>query len=331
MSTSGKMLILSDWNQKYKAYSIPKSLSSIINNGVDNHRLVFLDDDYNKDDVKFYFGNIPSENSLKDFRNLEWVHFGSIGIDKLSENFIEENSLTITNGAKANTSSVTTYCMGEMFRSCKSGFISRNCDDDNELTRDYFDNFYENMIDYKDISLSILGYGDIGKELVKILSPIISNINVVTRNKRKNFKNIKFYSLDEIKMATQNITHMINVLPLHESTRNIINEITLKDANKFYYICAGRAETHSIDAVLSSINSGGLRGASLDVHGLPNGQIQQSVLKNKYVNLSPHISGWTKNFWDNQRGIITHNISCFNTGNHGDMENLIYNKGVRVK
>ena len=329
MSTNGKMLILSDWNQKYKAYSMPKSLCSIINSGGTN-RLVFLNDNYNKDDVKCYFGNLPSQNSLKDLSNLEWVHFGSIGIDKLSENFIKKNSLTITNGAKTNTSSVTTYCMGEMFRSCKSGFISRSCKN-SELTRDYFNKFYEDMIDYKDISLSILGYGDIGKELVKILSPIVSNINVVTRNKRKNFKNIKFYSLNEIQIASKNITHMINVLPLHASTRNIINDITLKDACNFYYICAGRAETHSINAILNSIDDDGLRGASLDVHGLPNGQIQQSVLKNKNINLSPHISGWTKNFWDNQKEIITHNISCFNTGRFVDMRNILYIKGVKIK
>ena len=325
------MLILSDWNKKHEAYAMPKSLIALINKKYSNYRVVFNDESYNKEDVKFYFGNLPNEESLKNFTNLEWVHFGSIGIDKLSQTFIKDHSLIITNGAKTNTSSVVTYCLGEMFRSCKSGFLSRKCEDNIELTRDYFNNYYHNMIDYKDINLTILGYGDIGKELVQILSPMISSINIVSRNKRENFNNVKFYSLDEIDLTLKNISHLINVLPLHEHTNKIINEVNLIDACGFYYICAGRAETHSINAILDSINNGGLRGASLDVHGLPNGQIQSYVLENKKINLSPHISGWTKNFWDNQESLILYNLGCFESGSFQEMKNLIYNKGVKIK
>ena len=331
MSTSGEMLILSDWNKKHLAYAIPKSLIALLNKNYSNYQVVFNDENFNKEDVRFYFGNLPMEKSLRNYCNLEWVHFGSIGIDKLSDKFIKDHSLTITNGAKTNTSSVVTYCLGELFRSCKSGFISRNCKDHKELTRDYFNNYYQHMIDYKDIDVTILGYGDIGKELVEILSPLISSLKVVTRNKRENFNNVEFYSLNDIDLAMEDISHLINVLPLHESTYKIINEVNLNNACGYYYICAGRAETHSIDAILDSINNGFLRGASLDVHGLPNGQIQPSVLKNKNVNLSPHISGWTKNFWNNQEDIIMHNLGCFDTSNVKEMKNLIYNKGVREK
>jgi len=331
MSISGEMIILSDWNKQLEAYSIPESLINLINNESFNDEFVSSESDYSNDDVRFYFGNIPSEDLLKNFKNLEWVHFGSIGIDKLSENFIKDHSLTITNGSKTNSSAVVTYCMGEIFRSCKSGFLSRNSHDSIELTRKYYNIFYEYMIDYNDIDLCLLGYGDIGQELVSALSSIVKTIHVVTKTKREDFKNVKFYSLDEINIAVTNISHMVNVLPLHNETRGIINREVLSEASNFYYICAGRAETHVHDDILKLLKSGDIRGASLDVHGLPNGKIQESTLSNNKIHLSPHISGWTKSFWGNQGEIILYNIKKANEDDHKSMKNIIYNRGVKVK
>ena len=97
MSTSGEMLILSDWNKKHLAYAIPKSLIALLNKNYSNYQVVFNDENFNKEDVRFYFGNLPMEKSLRNYCNLEWVHFGSIGIDKLSDKFIKDHSLTIRN------------------------------------------------------------------------------------------------------------------------------------------------------------------------------------------------------------------------------------------
>ena len=320
------MVILSDWNQGLEAYSIPEDLIKNINSLFSESHFAFKDDVFDVDEVFSYFGNIPDESTLSRFPNLQWVHFGSIGIDKISTRFIEENALTVTNGAKTNNSAVVTFCMGELFRSCKAGFLSRN-PEKTEFTREHYNNFYDHMIDYSDIELTILGYGSIGKELATVLSPIIKNINIVTKTKRENYKNIKFFSLNEISDAIKESTHLINVLPLHKETFEILNKKTLKNINSTYYICAGRAETHVIEEIIKFIDLGNIRGASIDVHGLPNGQIQEIDLKHGMLNLYPHISGWTKNFWNNHKEIIIHNIKMFNADCHEDMKNLIYKKG----
>lgn len=322
------MVIISDWNQELKAYSIPKDLVRQINNYSKEIDFKFLGDIFNYSDVEVYFGNLPKESALSKFENLKWVHFGSIGIDKISQAFIENNKLTITNGANTNTKAVVTYCMGELFHSCKAGFLSRVFDE-SELTRLYYNNFYDHMIDYDDIKLTILGYGGIGQKLAQMLSPLVKTINIVTRTKRPSFKNIKFFSLDEIVVPTSQSTHIINVLPLHDKTMGIINQEVCKHLNAIYYICAGRAETHVVDDILSSIDNGRIRGASLDVHGLPGGKIDESIMKYNKIKLSPHISGWTKNFWENQKEIIMHNLDIFSLDNHEKMKNLVYNKGIK--
>ena len=325
------MVILSDWDQEIDAYKIPLNLIADINNQTGTEAFKFQNDKFDKKDIKYYFGNVPNQKVLETYPNLEWVHFGSIGIDKLEDSFIKERLLTVTNGAQTNTRGVITYCMGEIFRSCKAGFLSRNFNEEIELTRDYFNTFYEHMIDYDDISICLLGYGDIGRGLVELLSPIVKQINVVTKTKRSNFKNVSFYTLSEIKKALKETSHLVNVLPLHNETKNLINLNSLGNVDGLYYICAGRAETHSLDDIIYALKNGIMRGASIDVHGLKAGMIQESILKVNNVQLTPHISGWTNKFWRNQSKIILNNIAQAKNGKYEDMINLMYLKGVKIR
>ena len=323
------MVILSDWNKEIYAYRIPVGLISDINKLFGSEVFKFIDDKFDKEEVKYYLGNLPNQYNLAAYPNLEWVHFGSVGIDKLQESFIKKNFLTVTNSANINTKSVITYCMGEIFRSCKAGFLTRRYDEKIELTREYFNQYYEYMSDYNDISICLLGYGDIGKGLAKLLSPMVKQINVVSRTKRNNFKNISFFTLSEIKKALKDTSHLVNVLPLHNETNNILNLDSLRNIEDIYYICAGRAETHSLDDVIFALKNGIMRGASIDVHGLKAGMVQDSILNLNNVSLTPHISGWTNNFWNNQSEILLDNLKKAKIGKYEDMTNLIYLKGMK--
>ena len=159
---------------------------------------------------------------------------------------------------------------------------------------------------------------------------IVNKINIVTRTKRNNFDNVNFYKISQIRQATKDITHVINVLPLHEETKGLFNYKLFRNLDNVYYICAGRAETHINKDVLEALDNKFLRGASLDVYGLPNGEIQQDFLDNKQIHLSPHISGWTSNFWPNQSEIILYNINMFRKNNYNKMKNLVYCKGSKL-
>ena len=74
-----------------------------------------FDDNKKKDLINIYIGNLPFEKKLYKYENLKWIHFGSVGIDKISEDFIIKKKLTVTNSQGMNTKSVITYCLGELF------------------------------------------------------------------------------------------------------------------------------------------------------------------------------------------------------------------------
>ena len=271
------------------------------------------------------------KKKLYKYENLKWIHFGSVGIDKISEDFIIKKKLTVTNSQGMNTKSVITYCLGELFSSCKNGFIDKEIQNSNKINRNHFDPFFKKMIDYDDIKLTILGYGDIGKSICEISSGLFREINVVTKTKRENKDNLKFYSLEELEVPIKRSTHIINVLPFTLDTKDLLTEEVFSNFNEdSYYICAGRAETHSINSLYSLLKNKKILGASIDVWGLPNGAIPSEFHNLQNIKISPHISGWTKNFWINQEKLLTFNINQFAKNKEDRMKNLKYLNGIKV-
>ena len=93
-----KFKIASDWTSDLMMYDLGKknknNLEKLFPVEID---IVDLPDLKNSTkDASIYFGNRISENIAKKIPNLEWVHFGSIGIGKLSEDFIRSSKLTVS-------------------------------------------------------------------------------------------------------------------------------------------------------------------------------------------------------------------------------------------
>ena len=59
------MVILSDWNQDMEAYRIPSELISDINKVFGSDVFKFIGDEFDKQDVKYYLGNLPNQQDLE--------------------------------------------------------------------------------------------------------------------------------------------------------------------------------------------------------------------------------------------------------------------------
>lgn len=325
MSTNGNKIIISDWNKNLKAYRAP---NNFFNEFKSSYDFYFTNKNLEENNVVAYFGNTPTEEYLNCFKNLEWVHFGSVGIDKISEDFIKNRNLTVTNSKGINSNSVITYCVGELFRSCKVFNVGNK----SFQNRDKYDDFFEHMLDFDDIDLAILGYGKIGRGLKEFLSGKVNSINIVTRTKRKKTGKTNYFSLNELKPALEGRTHIINVLPLTKETFNFINFKSLKFFPKdVFYINAGRGETNDMEEIKKISKKGLIRGCSMDVFGLPNGEIKRELLELDNFTLTPHISGWTKNFWDSQKSLCKKNIKLFQKKDFKNMKNLVFIQGNLIK
>ena len=80
-------IIFCDWHDVLSHYNLPKIYLSKISNMCkeNNHKFVLshdLDDVYLDSHIVAYIGNRP-HNKLLNLETLKWIHFGSVGVDKI--------------------------------------------------------------------------------------------------------------------------------------------------------------------------------------------------------------------------------------------------------
>lgn len=111
----------------------------------------------------------------------------------------------------------------------------------------------------------ILGFGGIGRELVKRLAPFEMKITAMRRSPRGD-EGVETCTPDNLANALATADHVINILPDNAESLHFFNAarlITCKPGAVFYNI--GRGTTVDQEALASSLHSGHLAAAWLDV------------------------------------------------------------------
>jgi phosphoglycerate dehydrogenase-like enzyme len=117
----------------------------------------------------------------------------------------------------------------------------------------------------------LIGFGSIGKELVKLLLPFTKNIIALRNNPDKStpedFKLVaNIIGWDQYDAVIQNIEVLINTLPLTPATENILDEQRLNAINKkAFFINVGRGKTVNEKALYEVLKNKKIAGAGLDV------------------------------------------------------------------
>ena len=166
-----KKIILCDWQDTLYHYNLPKNILKKINNLCkDNNHKFILSHDITKshlnNKVVAYIGNRPS-NDLLNIKSLKWIHFGSVGVDKIDINKAKKKNIFITNAKGIFDKSVSHMAFYKLFE-----LLNANNLVDISLT--------ENFAMYPAASVSgwyfshpeskYFGVGKIGMDQVKFIS-----------------------------------------------------------------------------------------------------------------------------------------------------------------
>lgn len=152
-------------------------------------------------------------------------------------------------------------------------------------------------------TVCILGYGNIGRHIGKLLLAFGAEILAVTNNARTYFDGEIGYGNDEIPEALAKSTVVINALPLTESTKGMIDEKFISKMNPgSYLVNISRAAIVDEDAVYQALVNGHLAGYASDVwwnapkrgesHSYPSSHNKFEELDQ--VVLSPHRAGFVE-------------------------------------
>lgn len=184
------------------------------------------------------------------------------------------------------------------------------------IERGCFENFSKHlMVEHTEINdkiLGIIGYGNIGREVIKIAQALGMKILVYTRTSRENIGDIEFTSLE-------NVLHQCDYLSLHcpltEQTRHIINADTLSLMKpEAFIINTSRGALIDEQALIQALKDKKLAGAGLDVQEFEPLTADSELFKLDNVLVTPHM-GW-KGFETRQRllKLLAKNIQAYQNG-----------------
>lgn len=178
------------------------------------------------------------------------------------------------------------------------------------------DNFTKHMmVDHVEVNektLGIIGYGNIGKEVIKVAKALGMKILVSTRTPREDVDGIHFTTMEEV---LKNSDFVSLHCPLNENTKHIINKETLTMMKPSAYIInTARGALIEEAALIDAIHKGIIAGAGLDVQEVEPLSEDSPLYTMENVIITPHM-GW-RGLETRQRlvSMVADNIKAFVEG-----------------
>ncbi len=140
----------------------------------------------------------------------------------------------------------------------------------------------------------ILGYGNVGKAVCKILKKFNVEIFVVSRKRYNlNKRKVKFLTYNELNSILPVIDFLIIAIPLKNDTKNFVDErIIFKMKKASFVINVARGPVLNYEALLKALKEGKIKGAGLDVYWDEPFDPNDEIFKYNVI-ATPHIAGST--------------------------------------
>jgi glycerate dehydrogenase len=161
-------------------------------------------------------------------------------------------------------------------------------------------------------TLGVVGYGNIGRQVIKVAQAMDMKVLCYTRTPRPDQENLSFVSLETLLKESDYVSLHC---PLNDKTRHIINEETLALMKpSAFLINTSRGALIDEPALISALQAGKIAGAGLDVQETEPPAADNPLYTMDNVIITPHM-GW-KGLETRQRlvGVVADDIRGFFEG-----------------
>ncbi|MDF2520003.1 MAG: Glyoxylate reductase [Clostridia bacterium] len=215
--------------------------------------------------------------------NLKVIAKHGAGTDNIDSAEAAKRNIKVFNVPGANSTAVADLAMALMLDASRMVCIA-----DKSVRSGKWERFYG--VELADKTLSILGFGAIGKAVAKRALGFGMQV-IVYDVVKSDFEGVEFVSLDEaIKRADYLTLHM----PLIDSTKHVINEKTISTMKENAFIInAARGGLIDENALLDALEDKKIAGAGLDVFETE-ANVNPRFFALDNVVLTPHIAGFSE-------------------------------------
>lgn len=166
--------------------------------------------------------------------------------------------------------------------------------------------------------ISLFGYGAIGRELVRLLSPMQVEIHAVAMTipeGRPDYPNVRIYGPAETETVIALANHLVLALPLTPKTRNFLSRSRLRHVKSGACLHnVGRGELVDQGAIVEMLESGRLAGAALDVFEKEPLPVSSPLWTMENCIITPHIAGHHSGLDLDILNLFIRNLKQFDAG-----------------
>ena len=244
------------------------------------------------DGISIRTAKLPGE-VIEGSTKLKIISRHGVGYDNIDLESAKKNNITIAITATANAVAVAEHVMFMLLNISKKG----NMYDETVKSGKFNDrNKLPKTLELWNKNMLIAGFGRIGQALIKRCHGFEMKVFVydpfVSKEIIEKHGGIKVDSLEE---ASKNMDAISLHVPLNEKTKNIINYDLLKNMKKnCIVINAARGGVINEIDLDKALNENLILGAGLDVFEIEPPDLDNPLLKNNKVFLSPHTAAFTE-------------------------------------
>ncbi len=336
MTSSVDLRIGCDLFLDLKLYRVPNSFLDQLKTEFPNVEVIETNTiskkEVNLGKIDIYWGNRITEELLKELTGIQWIHFGSVGVNQSIMQVVRDRHIVVTNSRGVMTDAIVSTVLAFIFSLARGFHHAWSLRTQNNLNRKSFDVYFDSIQDVIGQSILIVGLGEIGKKLGKICTSIGMNVHGVKKDINNYPRWAKsIYPLSRIKEAVRDVDYVINLLPLFDNTKEVFDSAVFSSMKKTaHFINVGRGDTVNEGDLIHAIRSGEIAGAGIDVFGKDNyvsPEIpicnESPLLREKNIIVTPHVAGLTSNYWKAECDLFLENLRRFLKGealmNHVDI------------
>ena len=223
---------------------------------------------------------------------LKWIHIGAAGVDGNLFEDVVKSKVMITNAKGINSRPVAEFVMSQILYFSKR---IKECQDFKQNRTWNQWQLAKMTTQLSELTLGIVGYGEIGKELSKLAKTFGMRV-IATRRLQKKEENKKYVDvllpMNQLHRVAEESDFLSIACPLTPMTENMVDKNIFKLMKKTAYIInTSRGKIIHENDLISSIEKKDIAGAALDVFATEPLDVKSQLFDFENVLLSPHIAG----------------------------------------
>ena len=276
------------------------------------------------EDATVYWGNRITSGIIDSMPKLEWIHFGSVGVNRVNVEDVSKRNILITSSKGIVASSMVASALAFMTSLARGLHFNQTLRNEKNMNRDSFDAYFDQIHELSGERCLIVGLGDVGRRLARVCQALEMNVYAIGRTAIGSDLVDNHYTLDQILIAVSDADYVFNLLPLTVETERIFSQNVFEHMkSSAFFINIGRGETVDEASLITALQDGSIMGAGLDVFVDEPLTADSPLWEMHNVILSPHVAGLSKGYWDRQADLFIHNLICYLDDDTALMHNII--------